>query len=202
MIVREVIEDIALTGTVERIIAQDKEKKQTILLLAVERNSGVVDYISVSINSLAVGLFCTMDDIAKIGSRITVVGEIKSRETQKKTKEDTRIKLYVKADTVFTTLSKEKSNYVKLRGVCVKKSNMRVTEKGRKITALLIGCHNVCVPVICFGKNAEKMKLCNIGDIVEVEGGRLQSREYTKMNERKVTYEVATSKAVIVEKAK
>lgn len=129
------------------------------------------------------------------GEKITVIGEIRTRNIEHK-----KLDVFV-----FVTDVQEfdgyNSNYAFLNGYICKKPTYRLTPNGRQITDFLLANNRKnfnksdYIPSIAWGRNAIRVADAELGDELKVEG-RFQSREYVKKfedgtQEKRVAYELS-----------
>lgn len=197
------INRITLTG---RIISRDNEYEikradgeavETFyrMLLNIKRLSDTKDNLPVIISSK----FDSKE--YKVGDYVTVNGIIKTRNyTDSEGKNHTSVFVYALDILCGDEVEKEDDqNSVELTGTICKKSDMRITASGRKITDIILAVHRTknprsksdYIPCILWGKNAAEVAKLSIGTVISVIG-RFQSRYYYKNDEEHVAYEVST----------
>lgn len=95
----------------------------------------------------------------------------------------------------------ENINDAALVGFICKPPIYRKTPLGREIADVLLAVNRPYgksdyVPCICWGRNARYAETLEVGTQIRVKG-RIQSREYTKNEEKKTAYEFSVSKLEI-----
>ena len=146
--------------------------------LAVKRKSGTDDIISV----------LTAQNIES--GTIHVLGELHSSI-------NSELHVYVFARTIEPDEGNEHMNKCVLSGCVCSAVSLRITQNDRTVSSTTLASHALSgyhcyVPIIFWGRNAEKSLKYNKGDKLSLKG-RLQSRKYFKHGEQKVTYEVSVS---------
>ena len=169
--------------------------------IAVERKSGIVDYIPVMVSERIVAV--TQD---LTGSLVKIEGHYRSFN---KGTEPKRLILNVFVEEwEFHEQNEFHKNEIVLDGFICKPPVYRKTPLGREIADLLIAVNRPYgksdyIPCICWGRNAMHMSGLDVGTHLIAEG-RIQSREYNKnlgdgTFETRVAYEVSISKYEVVE---
>ncbi len=144
------------------------EKK---FILAVSRNSGVIDRILINM-TLSQAEFLDI----QVGNRVQVDGTVISYH------EDNHLQIAVRVDFIMkidNDSSLKDMNEFKLSGNICRQPVHRFTKKDREITHFMIASKAEYIPVVAFFQNAAYLKDCPIGHELEV-AGRLQSRHYIK----------------------
>lgn len=136
----------------------------------------------------------------KVGDYVSVTGFIKTRNyTDLDNRNHTAVFVYAN-DIICGDDLKDTNDYneVNLTGTICKKSQMRSTASGRKITDIILAVHRNqspraktdYIPCILWGKSASKVADLSVGTVITVNG-RFQSRYYYKNDEERVAYEVS-----------
>ena len=185
---------IRLRGTLAAlpdISHENHGKKFFRFYLEVPRLSGTVDSLPVVaeerlLNSL---------DLSG-GSQILVEGQIRSHNIRIDGKR--RLLIFVFAVTM-TADDGPAINEVCVSGPLCREPVYRRTPLGREICDVMLAVPRAFsradyLPCILWGKTAQQIASCHIRDVVSI-GGRLQSREYTKLTEdgpqTRTTYEIS-----------
>lgn len=157
-------------------------------LVEVERSSGTTDTLPVVISERLI-------DVNKniINHPIYIEGSFRSRNIKQDNK--THLSLYVFADDAYTTDETHSINRIILNGYVCKEPTYRKTPFGRTISDLIVASNRRFgktdyLPCVAWGRTAIVASTLNVGSYVAIEG-RIQSREYTKDNERRIAYEVS-----------
>lgn len=142
-----------------------------------ERTSGNTDKIPCIVPQMLVG------DI-KEGAKISLNGEIRSRNEHDKIGTHCRLAVFV---TEVSDYCGYDENSVELEGFICKEPKYRKTPAGREICDVLIASNRKThksdyIPCIAWGRNARRSASMNISDKVMLVG-RFQSREYIKKYE-------------------
>lgn len=148
--------------------------------VAVQRESGTVDYIPIVFESRKLPNLNLFD---LIGTRVTLTGEVRTY-TRNDEEVGHRHKVCVWVQSIYKAPDGVRDDqHVAMEGVLCKAPVYRVTPKGREICELLVACNvgtkSSYIPVIVWGMGARRMAGASIGDIVEL-AGRFQSRKYEK----------------------
>lgn len=154
--------------------------------ICVKRESGNLDLVPLLISDRLINMSVQYKDVH-------ITGDIRSynqRDTEK-----SRLKVYIFVNSIESIDEEENINDILIEGYVCKPPVYRRTPLGREITDLMLASNRAYnksdyIPCIVWGRNAVYSKNLNTGDRVRVEG-RLQSREYTKDNEVKTTYELS-----------
>lgn len=153
--------------------------------IAVKRKSENIDILPLVIPFTAVG-----SDLINSDNLVFVHGKVKS------TNKDRHLFVFVEVVSIslYDDLSSDTINNANLEGFVCKAPINRHTPLGRNITELLIAVNTPTtssyIPCILWNnKNADSLK---VGSKVKVNG-RLQSRDYTKLNIVHTTYELSVS---------
>ena len=164
--------------------------------LRVSRESGIDDVIPIMISERLMDV--TQD---YRGRYMAILGEFHSYNYTEGTKR--RLQLYVFAVGVEILEELfEMPNSICLNGYICKEPIYRITPLGREIADLLLAVNRPYgksdyIPCICWGRNARYAGKMQVGDNLQLQG-RIQSREYKKMEdgtiERRVAYEVSVGK--------
>lgn len=127
---------------------------------------------------------------------VKIIGSLYTHNTK-----DRHLKMYVQPD-IITPSTESSDNTITLTGYLCRTPNHRYTPGGREITDLLVACNDGIksnyIPVITWGKIAKEATRLHMGDKITIEG-RIQSREYLKNEETKITYEVSANKIKVEE---
>lgn len=167
-------------------------------VLAVERTSGTVDFLSVVVPLRVWETLPTLKDkLVEISGQISTCHHIVDGSS--------RLVVDLFAHTIEVLENGEHTNDVVLRGVVCKAPAFRVTPMGREICDMMLAVNRsngrtAYIPCIAWGRDARALKSVRIGAMLEVRG-RLQSREYDKVYEdgtveKRTVYEVSVSKVV------
>lgn len=148
--------------------------------LAVERDSGVTDYIPVIISDKLLSQKININDY------VYIKGVYKSYKKNKK------LIVYVFVNEIKILNYTDNVNDVFLEGVICQPPTLRYTPNRRKISDVLLRVGNYCIPCICWGKTAVFFKRLPVGTNIRV-AGRIQSRAYVKNNNEYITYELSVS---------
>lgn len=148
--------------------------------VAVQRESGTVDYLPIALNSEKAP---NLNPFDLRGQRVTVSGEIRTF-TRNDEAAGHRHKVVVWVDSIYAAPHRVKDEqHVAMEGVLCKAPVFRVTPNGREICELLVACNRGVkanyIPVITWGHTARGMACAEVGDIVDLTG-RFQSRRYEK----------------------
>lgn len=166
--------------------------------LAVERQSGKVDMIPLMVSERLVDV---TEDWS--GEVLKVTGSFRSYNQNDG--ERRRLILFVFVQEVEFVEKNENftsNNNVYLEGYLCKAPNYRTTPLGREVCDLLVAVNRPYgktdyIPCIVWGRNAAFAGSLEVGTLVKV-WGRLQSREYTKMQgetcETRTAYELSVNK--------
>lgn len=180
--------------------------------LAVQRTSGTVDYLPISIPAKLVGgkpgkTMCSMVTVTELyNRRLRVLGDLRSynKDVQGKARHYT---------TLFVREIQEEDqatddNNVNLQGVICRPPVFRETPFGREICDFMVvvnlgGTRGAYIPCICWGLTARKISALEVGTMVALRG-RFQSREYSKRldngdYEMRTTHEVSCKHVDVVE---
>lgn len=126
-----------------------------------------------------------------MGECIAVAGEFRSRN------ENGKVILYIFVQKYEFVEEMEHYNDVFLEGYICKKPTYRKTPLGREISDVILAVNRKCgktdyIPCVCWGRNAFYVSRMEVGDCIRF-AGRVQSREYTKNEEKKTAYELSVS---------
>ena len=169
--------------------------------IRVSRKSGAVDDIPVMVP----GRLCdpSYDYTGKLAG---IAGEFRSFNERQGDRN--RLCLYLFAKEIIIPDEDDRCkdvadcNRILLHGYLCKEPVYRETPLGREITELLIAVNRAYgksdyIPCICWGRNARYASGLGTGDRILLEG-RIQSREYIKIDEKgksqKTAYEVSVQK--------
>ncbi len=168
-----------------------KEKKYYLFPLEIQRLSGAVDTVNITVaQELLSGL-----EVAD-REHIRVRGELRSFNN--KSGKGSKLVISVFAREITLTDEEEK-NSVQLTGTLCKPPNLRRTPMGREICDLMLAVNRKYgrsdyLPCIAWGQNAETAGTWNVGREVRING-RIQSRKYIKIEDgegiEKTAYEVS-----------
>lgn len=170
-----------------------------IIHLEVLRKSNVVDLLPVLVDE------CMLDNIS-IGSYLYIVGEIKTYNETIDNKR--RLLLFGKTLSYKNLTEKEYKEYeecndIEFIGFLCKEPNYRETPLKKELADLLIAVNNSetqeseYIPTIAWYKNAKLANDLEVGTKVKCRG-RLQSRQYIKGEETKLTYEVSLKELSVI----
>lgn len=136
-----------------------------------------------------------------IGRAINITGEFRSYNQPGETRNHLLLYIFVLdyqwADYI------ENINSVFLEGFLCKPPIYRKTPLGREIADVLLAVNRPYgksdyIPCICWGRNARFAEGFQVGEHIQF-WGRIQSREYTKNEEKKIAYELSVSKLEVIE---
>lgn len=182
--------EVTLIGTVlnePKFLFKNDSNEFYQFTLAVYRKSEAVDYIPV------ISIYKDL----KVNDRIKIIGIYQSYN--KLVNDKNKLILTVYASSIEPTEQAEDVNDVYLEGVICKQPIIRNTPLGRKIADVFIAISRPSskrcdyLPLILWGRNADKMNTLKIGDTIEV-WGRVQSRIYMKEDKEHTAYEVSVGK--------
>jgi len=164
--------------------------------LEVPRLSQQTDILPVTISERLLGAHS-----ASLGDKISVVGQFRSYN--KLEQEHSRLMLTVFVRDILETDEEMNPNTIELEGYICKPPLYRTTPFKREICDVLIAVNRAYnksdyIPCIAWGRNARYVNGLSVGDRIAIQG-RIQSREYQKMNEEggfvtKTAYEVSISR--------
>lgn len=198
---------VSLIGTIESTFEFDHEvygEGFYIADVAVERLSGVVDYIPVlfSERMIDVNTDCR-------GYIVSIIGQYRSYN--KFDGQKTRLLLSVFAKEIEfldALIINPESNSISLSGYICKKPVYRKTPFGRELAELTIAVNRLYgksdyIPCICWGRNSVFASNLSAGTKISIIG-RIQSREYIKRiddetTEKRIAYEVSISSIRLAE---
>ena len=180
--------NVIITGEVEEPSIFTKEYENTKFYkteVRVKRTSGVYDIIPV----------VTREPIEETGE-YTIKGRFRSRNTF--INEKRKLILEVYAEEVNKVEQVPHDNKINLTGFIVKTPQYRITPLKKEICDVMIAVNSsnnsYYIPLILWGKWAKEVSKLKVGDKITVRG-RIQSREYTKVEnditEVRVAYEVS-----------
>lgn len=158
------------------------------LTVSSKRTSGIVDDITV-ITPKRKHLF--------EGDRVLIIGNLQT-DSYKTEDGSKHLKVYVYTDDVYIATTDNDTNDVQIEGTLTKSSGVRYTPSGRVIGDFVIALDgffssHYYIPVIAWGRTANELSKCKIGDKLSVSG-RLQSRKYTKESEEFVVLELSVER--------
>lgn len=181
---------VEIIGTIEEECKFDHEiygEKFYRTRTIVERLSGVKDYVPVIISERVI-------EINKLqpGVQVKIAGQFRSHNEN-----DRRLLVFVFVDMIeILSYSVAPKNVIFLDGyVCRKPTFREKVASDRKISYILLAVNrrygkSDYIPCIAWGRNAISSKNCAVGDRIKISG-RIQSREYLKLDEIKEVYEVS-----------
>ena len=163
-----------------------------------ERSSGTSDLIPITISSKLL----PKEGFSK-GDQVEIYGEFRSHNKAIGSTGRSKLILEVFVRKIAKSDYGIHFNQISLDGYICKDPEYRTTPFGRKICDILIASNrgngrSDYLPAITWGRNAEFTKNClNIGNGVSITG-RIQSREYQKVNsegvpETRIAYEISAS---------
>jgi len=168
--------------------------------LEVPRLSSQIDVLPITISERLLGTHDT-----SLGSKICVVGQFRSYN--KLEQEHSRLMLTVFVRDVIEIDEEVNPNTIELEGYICKPPLYRTTPFKREICDVLIAVNRAYnksdyIPCIAWGRNARYVNGLSVGDRLSIQG-RIQSREYQKLNETgdyitKIAYEVSISRVVSI----
>lgn len=191
---------VSLIGTIESTFEFDHEvygEGFYIADVAVERLSGVVDYIPVlfSERMIDVNTDCR-------GYIVSIIGQYRSYNKFNGQKKRLLLSVFAKEiEFLDALIINPESNSISLSGYICKKPVYRKTPFGREIADFIIAVNRQYgktdyIPCICWGRDAVFMNKLQVGNKVSIVG-RIQSREYVKRideeTEKRIAYEVSVS---------
>lgn len=160
----------------------------------VKRTSGKIDEINVRVSERLLDKEYDVDDVIKIE------GQYRSYNSLSNGKYHLDLHIFVDSIFRYDGVEQQDFNSISLIGFICKKPIYRKTPLGREISDLLIAVNREYnksdyIPIIIWGRNALYAKGLNVGAKIKIQG-RIQSREYQKMNENgeeitKTAYEVS-----------
>ena len=166
--------------------------------LEVPRLSSQTDILPVTISERLLG---THD--ASVGSTMCVVGQFRSYN--KLENDHSRLMLTVFVRDMIDVDEELNPNTIELEGYICKPPLYRTTPFKREICDVLIAVNRAYnksdyIPCIAWGRNARYVNGLSVGERISIQG-RIQSREYQKMNAdgasvTKTAYEVSISRVV------
>lgn len=173
---------------------ETRDEKFYIFYMSSERQSGTKDVVPCIISEV----FLSQIENNK-QCKIKVAGEVRTRNAHVE-QGKTRLEIFVFVKEILEYGS-EDENSVCLEGYICKPTSFRGTPLGREICDILVASnreHNNksdYIPCIAWGRNAKRTSLVEVGCKVFAKG-RLQSREYTKINnegekEERTAYELS-----------
>ena len=164
--------------------------------LQVPRLSSQTDTLPVTISERLLGAHD-----ASLGSKLCVMGQFRSYN--KLEQEHSRLMLTVFARDILEIDEDMNPNIIELEGYICKPPLYRTTPFKREICDVLIAVNRAYnksdyIPCIAWGRNARYVNGLVVGERISIQG-RIQSREYQKMNEEgeyitKTAYEVSISR--------
>lgn len=172
-------------------------------ILQVNRQSGQCDLIPLLLSERL------LDDTKNYeGQIVCVTGQFRSYNSYEKTKTCLLLHTFVKELDILDSDEEAGSmNEIFLQGFLCKAPVYRKTPLGREIADVLLAVNREYgrtdyIPCIVWGRNARYVSRLKVGDQVQVTG-RIQSREYEKMEEsekvKKRAYEVSVFRLNLVE---
>lgn len=190
---------VTLIGTFEHEMEFSHEvygEKFYRLFLNVSRRSDTIDKIPIMISERLVNIETYM------GKKVEVRGEFHSRNISGEDKKR-HLELFV-----FTKEIAEKNqecrdtNEVILDAYTCKEVTYRLTPLEREISDMLVAVQrrygrSDYLPCIAWGRNAKYAKDFPVGTHLKIQG-RIQSREYQKLDETKVAYEISVSTIAVL----
>ena len=172
-------------------------------ILQVKRQSGHCDLIPLILSERL------LDDMKNYeGQLVSVVGQFRSYNSHEQTKTCLLLHTFVKELDILDSDEEAGSmNEIFLQGFLCKEPVYRKTPLGREIADVLLAVNREYgrtdyIPCIVWGRTARYVSRLKVGDQVQVTG-RIQSREYEKMEEsekvKKRAYEVSVFRLNLVE---
>ena len=172
-------------------------------ILQVKRQSGQCDLIPLLLSERL------LDDTKNYeGQLVSVVGQFRSYNSHEQTKTCLLLHTFVKELDILDSDEEAGSmNEIFLQGFLCKEPVYRKTPLGREIADVLLAVNREYgrtdyIPCIVWGRNARFVSRLKVGDQIQVTG-RIQSREYEKMEEsekvKKRAYEVSVFRLNLVE---
>ena len=175
-------------------------EKFYVMMLDVERASGVMDNIPLTISDRLFEL-----DDTYTGKRVHVSGQFRSYNKGNRLILSLFVRDIEELDDMQSDL---KVNSISLDGYICKAPKYRKTPLGREIADALIAVNrgygkSDYIPCIAWGRNARFAEQLEIGTHVEITG-RIQSRKYSKRyldgtEEERTAYEVSASMITIID---
>lgn len=171
--------------------------------LQVKRQSGQYDFIPLLLSERL------LDDTKDYeGLSVCVTGQFRSYNSHEETKTYLLLHVFVKELDILDSDEEAGSmNEIFLQGFLCKAPVHRKTPLGREIADVLLAVNREYgrtdyIPCIVWGRKARYVSRLKVGDQVQVTG-RIQSREYEKMEEsekvKKRAYEVSVFRLNLVE---
>lgn len=153
------------------------------------RTSGVLDNIPIIISERI--LFDNIDN-----KFVCIDGTVRTKNI------DGKLVVIVFADIVDVIDERNDVDAVILDGYICKKNPIRQTPNGRVICDFILAVNRPFgksdyIPVVSWGRNAQYIDGMEIGTKITIDG-RLQSRIYTKDNEKKETYEISLQSVELI----
>lgn len=172
-------------------------------ILQVNRQSGQCDLIPLLLSERL------LDDMKNYeGQLVCVTGQFRSYNNHEQIKTRLLLHTFVKELDILDSDEEAGSmNEIFLQGFLCKAPVYRKTPLGREIADVLLAVNREYgrtdyIPCIVWGRNARYVSRLKVGDQVQVTG-RIQSREYEKMEEsekvKKRAYEVSVFRLNLVE---
>lgn len=172
-------------------------------ILQVKRQSGQCDLIPLLLSERL------LDDTKNYeGQLVSVVGQFRSYNSHEQTKTCLLLHTFVKELDILDSDEEAGSmNEIFLQGFLCKEPVYRKTPLGREIADVLLAVNREYgrtdyIPCIVWGRNTRFVSRLKVGDQIQVTG-RIQSREYEKMEEsekvKKRAYEVSVFRLNLVE---
>lgn len=172
-------------------------------ILQVNRQSGQCDLIPLLLSERL------LDDTKNYeGQLVSVVGQFRSYNSHEQTKTCLLLHTFVKELDILDSDEEAGSmNEIFLQGFLCKEPVYRKTPLKREIADVLLAVNREYgrtdyIPCIVWGRNARFVSRLKVGDQIQVTG-RIQSREYEKMEEsekvKKRAYEVSVFRLNLVE---
>lgn len=164
--------------------------------VAVSRTSEAVDLLPVMFSERIIN---TNENYTSEAIRIT--GEFRSYNMPDTHRN--RLLLYVFTLGYEWMDETENANTAILEGYICKPPIYRKTPLGREIADVMLAVNRPYgksdyIPCICWGRNARFAEGFQVGEHIHF-WGRIQSREYTKNEEKKTAYELSVSKLEVIE---
>ena len=161
--------------------------------LAVNRTSGVVDYVPIMVSERLMDVSHSLK-----GIKAYVSGCYRSYNVHEETR--SKLMLTVFANEVELEVEYEDTNNVFLEGFVCKEPTYRKTPLGRDISDILLAVNRAYgksdyIPCVIWGRNAKFAAAFEIGTKLKL-WGRVQSREYRKQisdteYETRIAYEIS-----------
>lgn len=200
---------VSISGRIANIVQYSHEvfgEKFYEFTLAVERNSGTKDLLTITASQHLLNEYQYYIDNIDRGNRITVKGQFRSYN--KMDGDKSKLMLTVFAQDILPYDETITPNEVELTGYICKPTVYRETPLGREVCDIILAVNRQYnksdyIPCIVWGRNARFAGNLQVGQQIKITG-RLQSRNYEKKLDDETTvtktaYEVSVSRIEVVE---